>query len=142
MILYPLRFEDDDNGTILVTCPVLPEVTTFGENIVDAIKRGRDAVEEALAARMAGWEDVPVPVSNDPQGVPLPLLTRLKLELYLACRNAGVSRADLVRRLGWHREQVDRLFRLDHASRVDQIEAAMDAVGQTVEVQTLRRAVG
>jgi hypothetical protein len=30
-----------------------------------------------------------------------------------------------MRRLGWNRESVDRLFRLDHASRLDQIEAPL-----------------
>jgi antitoxin HicB len=52
--------------------------------------------------------------------VKLPLLSALKMQLYTAVREAGISRAELARRLGWHREQVDRLFRLDHASRVDQ----------------------
>jgi hypothetical protein len=30
-----------------------------------------------------------------------------------------------MRRLGWNRESVDRLFRLDHASRLDQIKAPL-----------------
>ena len=57
------------------------------------------------------------------------VLPSLKLDLYSACRTAGVTRAELARRLGWHREQVDRLFRLRHASRLDQLEAAAKAVG-------------
>ena len=44
--------------------------------------------------------------------------------LYMICSRRGVSRAELARRLEWHREQVDRLFRLDHKSRLDQMEAA------------------
>jgi antitoxin HicB len=28
---YPVKLEADDNGTVLATCPSLPEVTTFGE---------------------------------------------------------------------------------------------------------------
>jgi antitoxin HicB len=42
-------------------------------------------------------------------------------------REAGITRADLMRRLEWTRESVDRLLRLDHASRFDQIEAAFRA---------------
>ena len=45
--------------------------------------------------------------------------------LYMICSRRGVSRAELARRLEWHREQVDRLFRLDHKSRLDQMEAAL-----------------
>jgi len=50
---YPLVIEPDDNETLLVTCPDLPEVTTFGEDEEDALQHASDAIEEALAARMA-----------------------------------------------------------------------------------------
>jgi antitoxin HicB len=41
-----------------------------------------------------------------------------------------------MRRLGWRsRESVDRLFRLDHASRLDQIEAAFRALGRRIDVK-------
>ena len=30
-LAYDIKLEPDDNGTFLVTCPALPEVTTFGE---------------------------------------------------------------------------------------------------------------
>jgi antitoxin HicB len=52
----------------------------------------------------------------------------LKSALYMICRQKGVSRAELARRLHWHREQVDRLFRLDHKSQLDQLEAAFNAI--------------
>ena len=56
--------------------------------------------------------------------VEVPAQTFLKVALYMICSRRGVSRAELARRLEWHREQVDRLFRLDHKSRLDQMEAA------------------
>jgi antitoxin HicB len=34
----------------------------------------------------------------------------------------------------WKRESVYRLFRLDHASRLEQLEAAFAALGQAVSV--------
>jgi antitoxin HicB len=36
--------------------------------------------------------------------------------------------------MGVHREQVDRLFRIDHKSRLDQIEAAAKALGVSISV--------
>lgn len=142
MILYPLKFEADDNGTFLVTCPVLPEVTTFGEDWTDAIHRGAEAVEEAIAARISDWQEVPVPDGSDlapalkkNQATAISLLAEMKLHLYMACREANVTRAELVRRTGWHREQVDRLFRFDHASKVEQMEAALRALNQRFDVR-------
>ena len=70
----------------------------------------------------------------------LPLLTMLKVNLYIALQREGVSRAELGRRLGWHREQVDRLFRLEHASRLDQIEEAFRALDRNITVSVLRGA--
>jgi len=65
----------------------------------------------------------------------LPALTTLKTELYSTMRKAGITRAELMRRLKWNRESVDRLFRLDHASRLDQIEAAFRALGRSVNIK-------
>jgi len=133
-LAYRIRTEADDNGTLLVTCPSLPEVTTFGEDKPDAMRRALDAIEEALAARIADGVDIPAGNSRGPL-VRLPMLTALKVELYRQLQRSGVSRAELARRLRWNRESVDRLFRLDHASRLDQIEAAFSALGRRIELE-------
>ena len=41
---------------------------------------------------------------------------------------------ELARRLGWKPMQVDRLFDLHHASRLDQLEAAAKALGKQIDV--------
>ena len=128
-LVYRVRLQPDDNGTFLVTCRAFPEVTTFGETHADAMMHARDAIEEALAARIADGEDIPDADMRGPHLVRLPALTALKAELYRSLRAAGVTRAELARRLKWNRESVDRLFRLDHASKLDQIEAAFAALG-------------
>jgi len=134
MLGYRIKLEPDDNDTFLVTCPSFPEVTTFGESEGDAMRHAVGAIEEAIAARMADRQDVPEGNRRGPHLVRLPTLTALKVELYRQLREAGITRAELARRLGWKRESVDRLFRLDHASRLEQIEAAFAALGQTVSV--------
>lgn len=58
----------------------------------------------------------------------------MKLLLMFACKESGVTRAELVRRLNWHREQVDRLFRLDHMTRLDQFDDAFDALKMHFEI--------
>jgi len=141
MLAYRLELKADDNDTFLVTCPDLPEVTTFGTSREEALARATRAIEEALAARMA--DDRAIPVWHPPgkrtnlttDFVRLPLLTALKVLLYSRLQGSGVTRAELARRLGWHREQVDRLFRLDHKSRVDQLEAAFRALGSEIAVE-------
>lgn len=133
MLSYPITLTPDDNGTILVGCPLLPMVVTFGETEAEARRHAVDAIETALGAMIADGDEIPV-APEDPASVRLPLLTSLKVQLYCALRSSGMTRADLARRLGWNRESVDRLFRLDHASRSEQIEAAFLALGREIDV--------
>ena len=49
---------------------------------------------------------------------------------------------DAIRRLGSNRESVDCLFRLDHMSRLDQLETAFSALGRRVVVSIENAARG
>src|SRR5258708_6899364 len=109
--MYPINLEPDDNDTLLVTCPDLPELTTFGASRDEALHHAAGAIEEALAARIAHHEDIPAPPAASGREVPvLPPLSVAKVELYRAARAAGMTKAEIARRLGWHAPQVDRLF--------------------------------
>lgn len=118
-----------------MTFPDFPEGATFGEDEDDALLRAVDALETVLAARIDDREEIPLPsAATGRPCVPLPALTAAKVLLYRAMREAGVRKADLARRLGWHGPQVDRLLDLDHASRLNQIEAALAALGKRLVV--------
>lgn len=141
MLGYRLELTPDDNGTFVATCPDFPEVTTFGETEDVACVNAVGAVEEAVAARMHDRQDVALPDEDrvicmfGERCVPVPALTVLKISLYDALKHSGMTRAELARRLGWHREQVDRLFRIGHASRLDQIEAAFAKLGKDINIE-------
>jgi antitoxin HicB len=133
--MYPVILEADDNGTLLVTCPDLPEVTSWGEDEEDALRHATDAIEEALAARIAHRDDIPDPSGASGRPVPnLPPLTVAKVSLYCAARASGVSKAELGRRLGWHAPQIDRLFDLRHRSKIEQIDQALHMLGKRLVV--------
>jgi antitoxin HicB len=138
-MIYVLSVEKDDNGTLLVTCPAFPEVTTFAKSKADVFWNGQAAIEEAIAARIADGEDIPAGVTagqvKNRAWTKLPLMAALKVELYRAMQEEGVTRADLMRQLKWKRNSVDRLFRIDHASRPDQIETAFRALHRDVDVR-------
>jgi antitoxin HicB len=139
MLGYPIKLTPDDNDTFLVTCPALPEVTTFGKTQEEIQHAATSAIEEAIAARISYGEALPPLVPPGRAGrsrfVKLPALTALKAQLYIVLRESGVTRAELARRLGWHREQVDRLFRLNHGSRLDRLEAAFKALQRELDVR-------
>jgi antitoxin HicB len=49
-------------------------------------------------------------------------------------RKAGITKAELTRRIGISPQQAQRLFDIHHASRLDQIEAGMRALGRRLVV--------
>lgn len=135
MLTYAIDLTPDDNGTILATCPDLPIVATFGDDEADALDHVRDAVLAALAAMIDDGDVIPRPKARRRTSVRLRLLPSLKVQLYWALGEVGVTRAELGRRLSWNRESVDRLFRLEHRSRPEQIEAAFAALGREIDVR-------
>ena len=140
MAQYRIELTPDDNDTFLVTAPAFPEVTSFGDDEAACQHHGSLAVQEAIAGRIAHGEDIPEPDGDGYSGpvADTPLLMDLKAELYKAARSAGITRADMVRRLGWNRNSVDRLFDVNHASRLDKIEAAMSTLGYRIEAHPVR----
>ena len=135
MIDYPIRLEADDDGSMLVTAPDFAELTTFGEDRDEALIRAVDALEEAIAARIHAGQDIPTPSPGQIRVV-LPTLTAVKVALYQTMRDQGIGKAELARRLGWHLPQVDRALYIQHQSRMDQMDAALGAVGCRLQVST------
>jgi len=136
MFNYPVTLTPDGD-TLLVTFLDVPEAITFGADQDDALRRAVDALETALSFYVDGRK--PLPVASKPKRgqhtVRLSALERAKLGVYQAMTEQGIKKSELARRLGWHMPQVDRLFDLHHASRLDQIEAAARVLGRHLEVR-------
>ena len=90
-------------------------------------------LEEAIAARIYDSKDIPEPTSGAILAT-LPTLTAVKVMLYQGMRDQGVGKAELARRLSWHLPQVDRVLDIQHNSRLDQMDAALAAIGRQLQV--------
>ena len=132
MLCYPIELEEDD-GTLMVTSPDFPELTTFGHDRTEALARAVDAFDEAIAARIHLGQEIPSP-SRGKNRVRLPTLTAVKVILYQGMKDQGIGKAELARRLGWHLPQVDRVLDVNHLSRLDRMDAALGAIGRHLEV--------
>ena len=135
MFDYPVILTPDD-GTMLVTFPDVPEAITFGADTDEALMYAVDALESALSFYVDDRKPLPVPgkPKRGQKTVRPSALECAKLGVYQAMMEQGIRKSELARRLGWHMPQVDRLFDLRHASRLDQIEAAARALGRHIEV--------
>jgi antitoxin HicB len=56
------------------------------------------------------------------------------VELYDAFLASGMRKAELARRLGSPKSNLDRLFDLNHHSRLDQLEAAFAALNKKLRI--------
>ena len=134
LLSYPMQFQEDDRG-VLVTSPDFPELTTFGDDMREALDRSASALEEAVASRMHNDLDVPVPSDGDAR-VPLPTLTAVKVILCQGMRDQNIGKSELARRLGWRLPQVDRALDVEHRSRLDRMDIALGAIGMQLTVKT------
>lgn len=131
---YPVTLSPDDNGTVLVRFPDFPEAITYGEDREDALARALDALETVIMTRMDDRETIPNPSKRGKDFITLPATAALKAQLYMALKKAGMSKAELGRRAGWSRQQVDRIFDIKHASRIDALEQAASVLSRQVEI--------
>jgi len=134
---WPVDLIPADEGGYIVNFPDLPNGWSQGEDRAEALAQAEDLLEEIVLGRMAYGEDVPLPSAADGRStVALPALTAAKLEAYRAMRAAGLNKKQLAERLGWQPSQVTRLFDGRHASRLDQIEAALRVLGRRLVVSS------
>src|SRR5215472_1557334 len=136
-LAYPVQLETEVDGGCVVTFPDFGVGATQGDNPDEALVQAADLLETMVANYMAeGW-DLPAP--SAPAGRPLVRLAPLvaaKAEVYRAMRAEGISKAELARRIGVSPQQAQRLFDIHHASRLDQIESALAALGRRLIVTT------
>ncbi len=134
---YPVTLEPADEGGFVVTFPNVPEAITQGDDEGAALLRAVDALETALSFYTGDGKQLPNAgrPKRGQRTVRPSALACIKLAIYQAMREQGVRKSELARRLGWHMPQVDRLLDLNHASRLDQAEAALASLGHTLEVR-------
>jgi antitoxin HicB len=83
---------------------------------------------------MSEREDVPAPSAGRGDRVALPVQSALKVLLYQQMLRQGVRKAELARRMGLHRQEVDRILTLNHATSLAKIESAFATLGKQVDV--------
>ncbi|MGE0363058.1 MAG: type II toxin-antitoxin system HicB family antitoxin [Vicinamibacterales bacterium] len=137
-MFYSLVLSKDSNGTWLVDVPALPHVHTFGDTKAEARERARDAIVTGLDLLVDQKAPIPAPLAHAPDGdaVAVSTIVAAKIELHNAMLAQKIGKYRLGKALGWHLPQVDRLVDFRHASRLDQIEQALQVVGRRLVVTT------
>lgn len=108
-------FLEPDGDTILVTSPDFSELVTFGKNRDDALQHAGDALQEAIAARIASGQDVPPSLANPPDSDCVETTSAMEMEVVLYCllkaRNVASPELRTAMKLSYV-EQLQRLQQL------------------------------
>jgi antitoxin HicB len=135
--MYPARFAPDaQEGGFVVTFVDLPEAITQGETIEEAWQEAADCLEEAMANRIVAGLPIPSPsrLKRGQYAVPVAAQTAAKAALYVALQEAGITKAELAKRLRCDEKEVRRLLDPRHPSKLLRLEAALAAVGHRLIV--------
>lgn len=136
--VYPVNLTPDTaDGGFVVTFPDMPEAITQGDDSAEALTQAADALEEAIAGRIRRGDSIPEPSAAraDQSLVPVPALTAAKAALYLALREAAISKADLATKLGCDEKEVRRLLDPRHPSKLPRIQRALAALGKRISLR-------
>lgn len=131
-LAYAVRLEPAKEDGYVVTCRDLPELVTQGDDLEGALAQASDAMDEAFAGRIDDGEDFPeasAPRRGEYVVVPSSDLSA-KAALYLAMKEAAISKAALARMLQVDEKEVRRLLDPHHPSKLPRMEEALRALGK------------
>lgn len=135
MLAYRYILTPDDNGTVLVTFPDIPEAVAVGEDEESAKIEAVDGLICALAGYFEDRREVPLPSENDgQQAVVLPALETAKILLMNEMLHQNVKKAEMARLLDVHMPQIDRLLDLYHNTKIDFLEKAAGKLGKRLNI--------
>ena len=123
-------------GGILVRFSDLPEALTEGTDEDDALEQAADCLEEAIAGRMRRGDEIPAPrLRRGQRRIAVPAPMAAKAALYVAIREAGMTKSELAARLGCHEKEVRRLLDPRHPSKLPRLQQALAQLGKRLVVE-------
>ena len=133
---YPAKFTQDDDGGILVTFPDLPEALTDGATLEAAYVEAADCLEEAIAGRISDGEDIPKPGKSTRNTYLIPLSAQfaMKVLMYQAWRESGMTKTELANRIGINEKEMRRMLDPHYGTKLSTMEKAMNTLGYRINI--------
>ena len=128
---YPVNLRNDGDF-ITISFTDIPEAHTFGNSREHALEMAKEALETAMEFYFDDQRPVPMP-SQPRRGqavVELAPSVAAKVLLLNEMLRQKVRPAELARRIGATRQEVNRITNLKHATKIDRIDTALRALGK------------
>lgn len=131
---YPATFEPgDEPKAIVVTFADFPEAITEGSSPEEARTNAAEALGLVMLVYLREGKTLPKPSKGDNRIAPNPV-DAAKIAVIEAFRAAGISQAELSRRLGRDEKEVRRILDPMHATKIDKLSRTLTALGQRLVI--------
>jgi antitoxin HicB len=134
MLNYPARIEPDGEG-FLVTFRDIPEALTGGATTEEALNMASDALITAMDFYFDDKRTIPLPskVQDGEVLIELPSSLAIKVMLLNEILAQRLRPIDLANRMHIKRSEANRLLKLDHTTKIDNLSSAFKALGKNLE---------
>lgn len=139
--IYPYRLQPEPEGGYTITFPDVPGAISCAEAQIEAARHAEDALISIFSSLVEGGERIPRP--SPARGRPVVRLHAVdaaKLALHEAMLDAGIGNGELARRMGKDETAVRRLRDLLRKTRIEDVEAALLALGKRLEISVAEAA--
>ncbi|MBC3211388.1 type II toxin-antitoxin system HicB family antitoxin [Serratia fonticola] len=129
---YPVDLQPDSGGYV-VSFPDIPEALTQGDTREEALAMALDALITAFDFYFEDNQSIPLPSEVTGDYVEVPLSVASKVLMLNALIESGLTRVELADRIGIKKQEVNRLINLQHSTKIDAIQRAMNALGKQLD---------
>ncbi|OCJ20008.1 type II toxin-antitoxin system HicB family antitoxin [Serratia sp. 14-2641] len=129
---YPVDLQPDSGGYV-VSFPDIPEALTQGDTREEALAMALDALITAFDFYFEDNQAIPLPSEVTGDYVEVPLSVASKVLMLNALIESGLTRVELADRIGIKKQEVNRLINLQHSTKIDAIQRAMNALGRQLD---------
>lgn len=138
MFSYPATIARDGDGFVM-SFPDIPEALTGAKSRSEVLELAVDALTTAMDFYFEDRRTVPLPspLKRGQVAIDLPASVSAKVLLLNEMIAQGARPAELARRMDAKPQEVTRILDLHHATKIDTVAAALQALGKRLELSLI-----
>jgi antitoxin HicB len=135
-LTYFAKLESDEDCSVIVTFPDVPEALTAGDDREEALANAADALGVALLAILDTGRELPAPTNRGADLIPVTPSAQdaAKIAVVSAWRESGLSKVALAKRLGVDEKVARKILDPREATKLPTLEAALRALGKRLVI--------
>jgi len=139
MLTYPAAFEQDEH-TIIVHFPDIPEAITYGTDYDDAVFMANDVLQfvfDKIYFEEGKTIPLPSPVQEGQVAISLDETASMKVMLHNEMVKQNVIKAELARRMNIAPQHIKRLLNPKMPTKLTTLSEAFAALGKRLEIRVV-----